>query len=153
MSPAEKFAGRLLRLATDLHEFGDWRRASQLRSIARYVERGLEHPGGERPNSSLWCKHLAGDVRRQYYLSDVTRRLLLGDVQCLTLMPAAGLKSGSFLLQTKLSPLGQDTLEIGQPHSKGYNPDANGPVVATHLLVHTVAGNAADECIYTIHVD
>jgi hypothetical protein len=68
-------------------------------------------------------------------------------------MPAAGLKSGSFLLQTKLSPLGQDTLEIGQPHSKGYNPDANGPVVATHLLVHTVAGNAADECIYTIHVD
>lgn len=66
-------------------------------------------------------------------------------------MPAAGDRDDVFSLSTTSG--GTASMEIGQPHQKGWNPDAQGAKYYTHAVVQCKAADNADSCIVRFEVD
>jgi len=66
-------------------------------------------------------------------------------------MPAAGDEDDVISLSTTAG--GTQTFELGQPHQKGWNPDAQGTKFYTHAAVQCKASDNADRCIVRFEVD
>lgn len=66
-------------------------------------------------------------------------------------VPAAGDENEVISLSTTTG--GVQTFELGQPHQKGWNPDAQGSKFYTHAAVQCKAADSNDLCILRFDID